>query len=145
MSQSNLSDRRLFLAGGVIALLAPLILADDKKEAKPSAVGTWKKADGNLVLEFVDKETLKIQPHGDKENIAIECSYSVGKGGVVKAKITGHEGKDEIKKKLKEVAPVGTEFTFKWAVDGDKATIEEMEGKDVDGLKSHLEGKYEKK
>lgn len=145
MSQSNLTDRRLFLAGGVIALLAPLVFADDKKEAKTATAGTWKKADGELILEFVDKSTLKMQPHGDKANLAIECSYSVGKDGVVKVKITGHEGKDEFKKKLKEVAPVGTEFTFKWAADGDKATIDELEGKDVDTLKSHLEGKYEKK
>jgi len=144
MSLSHLSDRRLFLAGGVLALLAPLVVADDKKDAKPTTAGTWKKADGNLILEFVDKETLKVQPHGDKENIAIECSYSV-KDGVVKVKITGHEGKDEIKKKLKEVAPVGTEFTFKWAADGDKASIDEVDGKNVDALKSHLEGKFEKK
>ena len=144
MSQSSLSDRRLFLACGVLALLVPLVLADDK-EAKPTTAGTWKKADGNLILEFVDKETLKVQPHGDKENIAIECSYTVGKDGVVKVKITGHEGKDEIKKKLKEVAPVGAEFTFKWAADGDKATIDEVDGKNVDALKSHLEGKFEKK
>lgn len=145
MSLSRLSDRRLFLAGGVIALLAPLVTAEDKKDAKAATAGTWKKADGSLILEFVDKETVKVHPHGDRENIAIECSYIVGKDGVVKAKITGHEGKDEIKKKLKEVAPVGTEFTFKWAADGDKATIEEMDGKDVDALKSHLEGKFEKK
>ena len=139
------SSRRLFLACGAIALLAPFVTADDKKESKPTTAGTWKKADGDLLMEFVDKETLKLRPHGDKADIAIECSYTAGKGGVVKLKITGHAGKDEFKKKLKEVAPVGTELSFKWAADGDKATIDEVDGKDIDGLKSHLEGKYEKK
>ena len=140
------SDRRLFLACGVAALLAPFATtADDKKDAKPTTAGTWKKADGDLILEFVDKATLKIQPHGDKVNLAIECSYTVGKDGVVKVKITDHAGKDEFKKKLKEVAPVGTEFTIKWAADGDKASVDELDGKDAEGLKSHLEGKYEKK
>lgn len=137
--------RRTFLACGVAALLAPLALADDAKDKPKSPVGTWKKADGELVLEFVDKETLKIQPHGDKVNLAIECSYTVGKGGVLKVKVTGHEGKDEFKKKLKEVAPIGTELSFKWAADGDKAIIEDVDGKNADGLKTHLEGKFEKK
>jgi hypothetical protein len=145
MRLPNLPARRLVLACGLAALLAPLVAADDKKDEKPALAGTWKKAEGEMVIEFVDKETLKVRPHGDKADIAIECSYSVGKGGVVKAKITGHEGKDEFKKKLKEVAAVDTEFTFKWAVDGDKVTIEEVDGKNADGLKTHLEGKYEKK
>jgi hypothetical protein len=138
--------RRLFLACGLTALLAPLALADDKKDdGKKAPAGTWKKAEGELVIEFVDKETLKFQPHGDKADIAVECSYTVDKGGVVKAKITGHAGKDEFKKKLAEVAPVGTEFSLKWVADGDKASVDEVGGKDVDSLKTHLEGKYEKK
>lgn len=75
----------------------------------------------------------------------VECSYTAGKDGVLKVKLTGHEGKHEIKKKLKEVLPVNTEFTFKWTVDGDTPTADNLEGKDVEGLKSHVEGKYEKK
>ena len=129
----------------VAALLAPLAFADDAKDKAKAPVGTWKKADGELVLEFVDKETLKIQPHGAKADITIECSYSVGKDGVLKVKITGHEAKDEIKKKLKEVAPVGTDLSFKWTADGNTASLDDLEGKNADGLKSHLEGKFEKK
>lgn len=145
MRPLTLPARRAFLACAVAALLAPNVVADDAKDKPKSPAGTWKKADGELVLEFVDKETLKIQPHGGKADIAIECSYAIGKDGVLKVKITGHEAKDEIKKKLKEVAPVGTELSFKWAADGDKATLDDVEGKNADGLKSHLEGKFEKK
>lgn len=139
------TSRRLFLACGAAALLAPLALAEDKKDDKKAPAGTWKMKDGQTVIEFADKDTLKIHPQGDKENIAVECSYTASKDGVLKVTVTGHEGKDEIKKKLKEVLPVNTEFTFKWAVDGDTATIDSVEGKDVDGLKTHLEGKFEKK
>jgi hypothetical protein len=134
--------RRLFVTGSVLALLAPLCVADDKKEKGPT--GTWKHKEGQTVIEFVDKETLKLMPHGDKENIVIECSYTVDKG-VVKAKVTGHEGKEEIKKKLAAAVPLKSEFTFKWAVDGDTAGIDEFEGKDLDAVKSRIEGKYEKK
>lgn len=145
MRPLSLPARRTFLACGVAALLAPFALADDAKDKPKSPTGTWKKADGELVLEFVDKETLKIQPHGGKADITIACSYTAGKDGVLKVKITGHEAKDEIKKKLKEVAPVDTELSFKWLVDGDKATLDDVEGKNADGLKTHLEGKFEKK
>lgn len=136
--------RRLFVTGSVLALLAPLCVAEDKKDAKPTTSGTWKQKDGQTVIEFVDKETLKLMPHGDTENIVIECSFTVEKG-VVKAMVTGHEGKDEIKKKLAAAVPLKSEFTFKWAVDGDTASIDGFEGKDLEGVKSRVEGKYEKK
>lgn len=139
------TSRRLFLACGAVALLAPFTLADDKKDEKAATTGSWKKKDGQTIVEFVDKGELKLHPHGDKEEIVVECSYTVDKKGVVKAKVTGHAGKEEIKKKLKEVLPVNTEFTFKWTLDGETASADDLEGKDVDGLKTHLEGKYEKK
>lgn len=144
MRLPNLPERRLFLACGVAALLTPLAFADDKKEGK-APTGTWKQKDGESVIEFVDKDVLKLLPHGDKADIAIECSYSVGKDGVVKVKVTGHAGKDEFKKKLEAAVPLKSEFRFKWTADGDTASIDEFEGKDLEGVKSRIEGKYEKK
>jgi hypothetical protein len=41
--------------------------------------------------------------------------------------------------------PIGLEFEFNWKADGDKATLEGMEGKDVDHIKARLEGEYAKK
>lgn len=139
-----ITSRRLFLACGAVALLAPFTLADDKKDEKATTSGTWKHKEGQTVIEFADKGVLKVRPHGDKADITLECSFTAEKG-VVKAKVTGYEGKDEFKKKLKELLPVDTAFTFKWVVDGDTASVDDLEGKDVDGLKTHLEGKYEKK
>jgi hypothetical protein len=63
----------------------------------------------------------------------------------VKAKITRIGGADEIVEKVKNVAPVGLEFQFKWKVAGDKATIDDVDGKDVDVVKERLEGDYSKK
>jgi hypothetical protein len=107
--------------------------------------GTWGKKDGELKIEFADKKVMKIAPHGDSALIAIVCSYTVEKEGTVKAKITGFEGKEEAKKKVKELLPVGVKFSFKWKVKDDTAKLDGVKGKDVETLKSHLEGDFEKK
>jgi hypothetical protein len=137
--------RRSFvkIAIGALALVALPVWADEKKEAK-SPSGTWAKKDGELRLEFADKETLRIRPHGDKVEFAVVCSYTV-KDGVVKAKITDLEGKDEIREKAKGHLPNGREFSFTWTAKDDSATLADMKGEDIDTLKSHLEGEYVKK
>ncbi len=43
------------------------------------------------------------------------------------------------------VVPVGMEFQFKWKVDGEAATLDEVDGKDTDQVKARLEGDYAKK
>ena len=107
MSLSKLSDRRLFLAGGVLAYSPRSSSPTTRRRPRPPPRARGRRPTDDLILEFVDKGTLKMRPHGEKADLAIECSYTVGKDGVVKAKISGHEGKDEFKKKLREVAPVG--------------------------------------
>jgi hypothetical protein len=67
----------------------------------------------------------------------------VDKDGVVKVKIAELEG--TAKDKAQTHFPAGTEFSFKWQAKADAAELDDLKGKDVDGLKSHLEGKYEKK
>lgn len=138
------------IVSGVLAvagLLSPASAwADDKKkEDKPALSGTWGKKDGELKIEFVDKEVMKILPHGDKAPIAIVCEYAVDKEGLVKVKVTELEAKDEVKKKLQEHAPVGLKFTFKWKKDGDAAKLEDLTGDNIDSLKPRLEGDFEKK
>jgi hypothetical protein len=136
--------RRTFL--GRVALLAGAVLvssaaADDKKAGLS---GTWTQAGADLKITF-EKDTLKISPHGDKAPIAIVCKYEADKDGLVKATVSDHEGTDEFKDKIKNVVPVGVEFTFKWQAKDDTATLDEVKGDKADALKSHLEGKYEKK
>jgi hypothetical protein len=119
--------------------------ADDKKEEKGNLSGIWAKKEGELKLDFSTKEVMKIYPHGDKETISIACSYTIDKEGVVKAKITEIEGKEEFKEKVKKIVPIGLEFTFKYEVKKDHAKLDDLKGENVDTLKSRLEGEYESK
>jgi len=135
----------LVLVSGVLALASLSAAADDKKEEKSGLSGTWAKKDDELKLEFADKDVLKIVPHGDSAVIVIVCDYRVEKEGLVKAKITGFEGKEEVKKQIGEKLPVGFKFRFKWTVKGDAATLNELTGENVEMLKSHLEGDFKQK
>jgi hypothetical protein len=130
-----------------VLTLAGAASADDKKDDKdrPSLSGAWVRKEGEVKLEFSDKDVLKIAPHGKEEVLLVLCKYTVGKEGVVKVKITDFEGKEEVKEKAKEKLPVGTEFSFTWKVKDDTATLGDLKGDDVELLKSHLEGDYDKK
>jgi hypothetical protein len=121
----------------------PALAADDKAKAGPS--GAWARKDGMQGLEFADKDVLKLFPHGKDAGIVIVCSYSVDKEGLIKAKITELQAKDEVKAKLKELVPVGYEFNFHWKAKDDKATLGDIKGENAEHLKAHLEGDYEKK
>jgi hypothetical protein len=139
------------LSCGAVLVCAVLTLvgasAADKAgdKDKPALSGTWAKKDAELKIEFTAKNVLKIAPHGDSNVIAIVCAYTVDKGGRVKAKITGFEGKEEIKKKIQDAVPVGLEFSFQWVVKANTATLDDLKGDNVQLLKTHLEGAFEKK
>src|SRR5262245_38457289 len=135
---------RVVLACGLLAL-AGLAAADDKKGDEPAVSGTWGMKGGELTVAFADKGVLKIAPHGDSAMIAIVCDYTVEKGGLVKAKVTGFEGKEEAKKHVAEKVPVGTEFSFQWKVKEDTAKLDDLKCEKAEQLKSHLEGEYDKK
>jgi hypothetical protein len=124
----------------------PSAAADGKKDDKdkPALTGSWVQQGAELKIEFADKDSLKIAPHGNADVLLVLCSYTVEKG-VVKAKVTGFEGKDEAKEKAMEKVPIGTEFSFKWEVKGDTGTLDDVKGEKVEVLKSHLEGKYDQK
>jgi hypothetical protein len=128
----------------VLAGLAAL--ADDKKDkGKPALSGVWELKGGEAKIEFSGKKVMKIVPHGDSAIIAVVCEYSVDEDGLVKAKITEFEGKDEAKEHVKGILPVGTEFSFNWKVKEDTAKLADVKGEKVEQLKSHLEGDYKQK
>src|SRR5262249_41203971 len=85
---------------------------------------------------------MKIAPHGDSDVIAIVCDYTVRKEGLVKATVTGFEGKEDVKKHVAEKLPVGTEFSFRWTVKKDTAKLDDVKCEKVEQIKSHLEGEY---
>src|SRR5262249_16535312 len=98
------------LACGLLILPGQPATADVKKEEKAGVAGTWAMKDGQLKMQFSGKDGLKIHPHGDKDQFAVVCSYTVTKDGSVKAKITEIEASDEIKEKVKDILRVGLEF-----------------------------------
>lgn len=136
------TTRRSFLAAACGLALAWPAAADDAK--KPAPAGRWHKTEGQIRIDFLDKGVMKIAPHGD-DTFVVVCSYAVTKDGRIKAKITELEGKDEIKEKAKSHLPVGMEWTFAWNAKGEKATLDNIDGKEVDLLKSHLEGEFKKR
>ena len=68
--------------------------------------------------------------------IAVICEYTVDKEGLVKAKITDLGGKEEAKKNVKEMLPVGTKFSFQWKVTDDAAKLADLKGDEVEPLKA---------
>jgi hypothetical protein len=133
------------MACGFLLLVNRPASAEDKKSDKPVLSGTWGKKEGELKIEFGDKGVMKIAPHGDPALIALVCKYTIDEGGLIKVKITEFEGKEEAKKKIGEKLPVGFKFSFKWTAKGDTAKIGDVMGDDVELLKSHLEGDFERK
>lgn len=141
------------LQNSLVALLAYTFLvlacrsaaAEDKKDDKPALSGTWVKKDGNLKVEFSDKDVMKIFPHGDKVNFAVTCKYTLDKSGLVKVELKELEGSAEFKEKAKGHLPAGLKFSFTCKVKEGTAVLEDVKGEDIDILKSHLEGEYEKK
>jgi hypothetical protein len=138
------------LVCGVLALAGRPALADDEKgdKNKPKLSGTWEKSDAELKLEFTGEDKLTIFPHGSDVEFQIDCSYTVTKDGLVKAKITRLGGQEAVIEKAKASLPVGLEFQLKWTVDKenkDKATLDDLDGKDVEHVKERLEGEYTKK
>jgi hypothetical protein len=134
------------LACGALALASLSAAADDNKDSKDklTLAGVWMQTEGEVKIEFADKDVMKIFPHGDKDVIIIVCSYTVGKDGLVKVKITELEGTQ--KEKVKELLPIGLEFSFKWQVKDGIATIDDVKGDKLPpAVKTHLEGKYEQK
>ena len=130
------------LVCGVVAMACLSASAEGKKAA---LAGVWQKKDGDLRIEFSDKDTIKISPHGDKVEFTIVCKYKTGKDGLIKAKVAELQGKAEIIEKAKGHVPVGMKFEFKYVRMADKATLGDVHGENTDGIKSHLEGDYEKK
>jgi hypothetical protein len=138
---------RTLLVCGVLALAGRPALADDGKgdKNKPIPSGTWEKKDAEPKLEFTGEDKLTIFPHGGDVEFQIDCSYTVTKDGLVKAKITRLRGPEGVIEKAKGSVPVGLEFQFKWKVEGDKATLDDLDGKEVEHVKERLEGEYTKK
>ena len=134
---------RLFAAGFALAMMLGTVVADDKKDSKDkSAVVSWERETNGIDLKLdVAKDTLKIHVFAGENGAIVSCKMTADKDGMVKAKITEVEEKGSFPAKPK----IGTEFTFKWKVDGDKATLSEFTAEGLDEAKPIMEGEYSKK
>lgn len=135
----------LTLLAGAIGLSASS--ADDKKDekekkGKPALSGAWtREANGlDLKFEFIGKDTLKMSAFTEDNGVIVTSKYTV-KDDLVTAKVTDVEVKGEFKNK----PPKGLEVKFKWKVKGDKATLDDFEGENLEEAKPILEGEYTKK
>ena len=133
---------------GAIALALVVFAGDtaasqDKKDKEPGLSGTWtREANGlDVKFEFTGKDTVKVSVFGGDNGVIATCKHSVDKDGLVKARITKVEEKGTFEAK----PPVGLEFSFKWKVKGDTATLDELKGDMVEDAKPVLEGEYERK
>jgi hypothetical protein len=130
----------------LLALACASTLADDQAGDQLTLADTWNKKNAELTIEFGDNRVMRIAPHGEAKAIAIVCEYAAEKEGLVKVEVTAIDANDEeVKKKIEEHVPVGLKFRFRWNVNADAAKLDEPKGDNVDALKSHLEGDFEKK
>lgn len=138
------------LFGGASALTLPRAFAQDprgsvqdtgEKKDKPALAGVWVHTERELKIEFSDKDVLKISPRGKDEEILVLCKYTAGKEGLVKAKITAITALDVLEEaKVKELLPIGLEFSFTWRVKSNTATLDNVKNVEV-----FLKGKYNQK
>jgi hypothetical protein len=131
------------LLAGLFCMVALLgtVAAQDKKDTKEKYV-SWERDANGLDLKLdVGKETLKISASSGDNGVIATCKMIVDKSGKVMAKITKVEEKGNFPAKPK----VGLEFSFKWKVNGDTATLSDLEGDEVQEAKAVLEGDYKKK
>ena len=132
---------RLFAGACALALVVAAASAQEKD--KPVLTGTWtREANGlDLKFEFAKGDTFKVSAFGGDNGVIVTCKYTVEKDGTVKASISKVEEKGNFASK----PPEGLEFSFKWKVKGDTATLDDLKGKDLDDAKPILEGEYQKK
>jgi len=118
----------------------------DQKDDKVAVSGIWRKKNAELTIEFAENDVMKIAPHGDGVAIAIVCDFTAEKEGPVRATVARIEADDEeVRKKVEGHVPVGLVFRFRWNAKDGSAKLDEVQGDNVDLLKSHLEGDFEKK
>ena len=131
-----------------VAAVAGFAVAEDKKDEKPALKGTWTREHNGATidLKFAKPGELALVVGLGDNTITVNCEYTLEKDGLVKVKVKGTEVKgmfpDDAKPKD------GLALSFKFKVDGKKATLSDFEAKDLagkEGAKDALEGEYETK
>src|SRR5947209_19180363 len=87
----HMMTRRTLLGLGV-ALIWSLLPRTPRGQAvereDKTLTGTWTRKEGELRLEFSDRDVLSISPHGKDEFVLIRCKYTADPSGIGKSKVT---------------------------------------------------------
>ena len=124
----------IVLVFGIVALAGNFYVrgtsADDKKDDKSKAAlsGAWVRKEGEIKIAFDGKGAMKLFPHGEDKKLAIVFDYTVEKGKPVQVKVASFEGEEKQIEKIKELIPVGLEFSFRWTVKGETLTLRRDQG-----------------
>jgi len=126
---------RVLASAIALTLLAGPVAAQDKKT-------TWEREMNGVALTFeFGKDTLKVTAMQGDNGTEFTCKTTTDKNGVVKATVTESTEKGNFPPTPKK----GFEFSFKWKVDGDTATISEFKWEGLEEAKDIVEGEYKKK
>ena len=131
---------RLLATGLALALITSPAAAQDKK-GKPGT--TWVREANDLVITYqFGKNTLKVTAMHGEDGAVFTCKTKKDKDGVITATVTESMEKGNFPPTPKK----GFEFSFKWKVEGDTATLSDFkwEGLNEDA-KGIVEGEYKKK
>lgn len=126
-----------------VIAVAGFAVAEDKKAEKPVLKGTWTKETNGIVVDVKfgkDGEVAFIASAGEN-GVTVNCKYTLEKDGTLKAKVTGTEEKGSFPQKPKD----GTEFSFKFKIDGKSAKLTDFESKEIGDAKDAIEGEYTSK
>jgi hypothetical protein len=128
---------RLLASGFALTVLLGSVVAEDKP-----AVVSWERESNGIDLKLeVGKDTLKFTVFNGENGAIATCKTTTDKDGVVKVTVTDVEEKGNFPAKPKK----GFEFSFKWKVDGNTATLSDLKGEGLDDAKAIVEGEYKKK
>jgi uncharacterized oligopeptide transporter (OPT) family protein len=111
--------------------------------AEPT-VASWDRESNGIALKLdfgkdtAGKDTLKLAEFNGENGVISKCKTTIDKHGVVNATVTDVEVKGEFPAKPN----FGREFTFKWTVEGKKATLSELKGEGFQEAKNVIEGEY---
>lgn len=126
------------IAGGFVLTMLTLgtgpVSADDKDKV------TWTRSADSIELKFeMGKDTAKFHVTAGENMLIVSSKIKIEKD-VVTAEVTDVEVKGNVDNPPKK----GDKVSFKWVVKGDKATLSDLKGDNVDNAKAVVEGEYKK-
>jgi hypothetical protein len=130
---------------GVIAValfgLAAAPVAAQKKDTAAKPLGTWTRTVDQFSITFdIQAEGMKILLKADNNSMTVHVDYSVTKDGGI---LFGRMAKIE-RMGIDEGPAEGDLFSFKFKVNGDEMTVEDLQGRANDDAKRIVQGTYKR-